>query len=123
MNVEKITPPQMNDDIKMSRPRERSVPKQLSLQKDCEAHNVTPKAFEEEQKRVLSQQKSLDKDDPELLEINKPFSKAKSPEVNDSYNRGRRDSHTSIRFRPETPRTVTPVRFSATPKLPNKGFK
>ena len=120
-NMEKIAPPQMNDDINMSRPRERSVPKQLSLQKDCEAHNVTPKAFEEEQKRVLTQQKSLDKDDLEILEINKPFTKAKSPEVNDV--RGRRDSHTSIRFRPETPRTVTPVRFSATPKLPNKGLK
>ena len=112
---EKMTPTPMNDDIRMSRPREKSLPKQQSLQKDCEAHSATPKAFIDEKKLALTQQKSIDKDDPELLEING----GSKPQ---EHNRGRRDSHTSVRYRPETPRTVTPVRFCATPKLPNKGM-
>ena len=108
----------MNDDIRMSRPREKSLPKQQSLQKDCQAHSATPKAFKEEPKPVLSQQRSLDRDDPELLEIHE-----ETAAKGEAAGRGRRDSHTSVRYRPETPRTVTPVRFTPTPRLPNKGVK
>ena len=100
----------MNDDIKMCRPREKSSPRRVSLQRDCQAHSVTPNPFRDEEKPKLIPQRSLEKDEPELMEINDV-----------SSNQGRRDSHSSIRFRPETPRTVTPVRFTATPKLARKG--
>ena len=103
----------MNDDIKMCRPREKSSPRRASLQKDCQAHNVTPNAFRDQEKQKLVQQKSFEKDEPELMEIN---------ESTNYREQGRRDSHSSIRYRPETPRTVTPVRFNATPKLPHKGL-
>ena len=103
----------MNDDIKMCRPREKSSPRRASLQKDCQAHNVTPNAFRDQEKQKLAQQKSFEKDEPELMEIN---------ESTNYRDQGRRDSHSSIRYRPETPRTVTPVRFNATPKLPHKGL-
>lgn len=110
--------PKLNDDIKMSRPRERSIPRQQSLQRDCEGHNVTPNAYKQDmpdskQRYPLSAQKSIDKDEPELMEINGTS--------------GRRDSDAStqgyVRYRPETPRVVTPVKFSATPKLPNRGLQ
>ena len=67
---------------------------------------------------MLSQQRSLDRDDPELLEIHE-----ETAAKGEAAGRGRRDSHTSVRYRPETPRTVTPVRFTPTPRLPNKGVK
>ena len=96
----------MNDDIKMARPRERSSPRPASLQRD----NVTSRLFREEEKPKLVPQKSLETDDPELLEIE-----------GSSRQQGRRDSQSSIiRYRPETPRTVTPVRFTPTPKLARK---
>jgi len=110
--------PILNDDIKMSRPRERSIPRQQSLQRDCDGHSVTPNAYKQDipdnkQRYNLPAQKSIDKDEPELMEIN--------------GHTGRRDSDAStqgnVRYRPETPRVVTPVRFSATPKLPNRGLQ
>ena len=109
--TEPLVPGVMNDDIKMSRPRERSSPRPASLQRDCEAHNATPRLCREEEKPKLVPQRSLETgDDPELVEIE-----------GSSRQQGRRDSQSSIiRYRPETPRTVTPVRFTPTPKLARK---
>eukprot|EP00090_Calanus_glacialis_P035764 TRINITY_DN61007_c0_g1_i1.p1 TRINITY_DN61007_c0_g1~~TRINITY_DN61007_c0_g1_i1.p1 ORF type:complete len:937 (-),score=246.05 TRINITY_DN61007_c0_g1_i1:81-2597(-) len=101
----------------MSRPREKSIPRQQSLQRDCEGHNVTPNAYKQDTqdskpKYTLPAQKSIDNDEPELMEIN--------------GHSGRRDSDANaqgyVRYRPETPRIVTPVRFTATPKLSNRGL-
>jgi len=104
-----------NDDIKMFRPRERSIPRQQSLQRDFEGHNVIPNVYKEnahEQSpaKFLPFQKSIEKDDQELMDINGKIERRGS------------DANAYVRYRPETPRVVTPVRFSTTPKLPNKGF-
>ena len=106
----------MNDDINMQRHKDNHSPRPQSLQKNCQEHNVTPKAFKEEPKakKVLVNQKSLDNDDPELAAI---------ADSRDHVSRERRNSHNVVRYRPETPRTVTPVRFTPTQRLPNKGFK
>ena len=61
-------------------------------------------------------QKSLDNDDAELSAI-------ADSNKSDHISRERRNSHNIVRYRPETPRTVTPVRFTPIPRLPNKGFK
>ena len=108
----------LNDDIKLSKPRERSVPRQQSLQKEFEGHSRPHQPIQhpfaaESQKspaRGIQAQKSMsvDNDEAEMMEI--------------SNKTGRRDSN-SVRYRPSTPRTVTPVRFTPTPKLPNKGWK
>ena len=105
----------MNDDINMLRHKDNHSPRPQSLQKNCQEHNVTPKAFNEESKKGLDNQ-SLDKDDAELTAI------ADSNKSN-HISRERRNSHNIVRYRPETPRTVTPVRFTPIPRLPNKGFK
>jgi len=115
--AENIYQPKLNDDIKMSRPRERSIPRQQSLQRDCEGHNVTPNAYKQETpdfkpKYTLPEQKSIDKDEPELMEINNHLCRRESDANN----------HGLVRYRPETPRVVTPVKFMATSKLPNKGL-
>ena len=105
----------LNDDIKLSKPRERSVPRQQSLQKEFEGHSRTEHPFAAESQkspaRGIQSQKSMsvDTDEPEMMDINRT---------------GRRDSNSgSVRYRPSTPRTVTPVRFTPTPKLANKGWK
>ena len=105
----------LNDDIKLSKPRERSVPRQQSLQKEFEGHSRSEHPFAAESQkspaRGIQSQKSMsvDTDEPEMMDINRT---------------GRRDSNSgSVRYRPSTPRTVTPVRFTPTPKLANKGWK
>ena len=104
-----------NDDIKLSKPRERSVPRQQSLQREFEGHSRTEHPFAAESQKSpakgIPSQKSMsvDTDEPEMMDINRT---------------GRRDSNSgSVRYRPSTPRTVTPVRFTPTPKLANKGWK
>ena len=106
----------MNDDINMLRHKDNHSPRPQSLQKNCQEHNVTPKAFKEESKKGLVNQKSLDNDDAELSAI-------ADSNKSDHISRERRNSHNIVRYRPETPRTVTPVRFTPIPRLPNKGFK
>ena len=106
----------MNDDINMLRHKDNHSPRPQSLQKNCQEHSVTPKAFKEESKMGLFNQKSLDNDDAELTAI-------ADSNKSDHTSRERRNSHNIVRYRPETPRTVTPVRFTPIPRLPNKGFK
>ena len=105
----------LNDDIKLSKLRERSVSRQQSLQKEFEGHSRAEHSFAAESKKKLARgiqsQKSMsvDTDESEMMDINRT---------------GRRDSNSgSVRYRPSTPRTVTPVRFTPTPKLANKGWK
>jgi len=88
-----------NDDINLTRVRESSVPRQTSLQKDSKVQTTdTRNIFTEGVSPPFQSQNS--KEDLEVVEINQQDDK--------SFN--------SVRYRPPSPRVVTPVRFTPAPK-------
>ena len=87
-----------NDDINLSKVRENSVPRQQSLQKDFDVNNGQSRSVFSEGRL---DQKSFDKDDEELIDINQP------------------STVKTVRYRPPSPSGVTPVRFTPTPKQVN----
>ena len=97
-------PVRMNDDIKR---RVSPGPRQQSLQREL-GQSVTPELHQSGRPGLPRQQRSLDTEDAEVAELA-------------AGSGARRGSHAAVRYRPETPRTVTPVRFTPTPRLPNKG--